>query len=253
MKTKLYRFVILLCSCIALVACEDEADRRTVKNGAPKAIEGYKVPLKVEDRFWTMSVYFSEKADEELSAYKQDLWAKLKARHPYMTSYDARVSYGFDELNVKSGYDRVSEAYIKRSETALSNLRTNMKEIISDQDSLAAVKWNMEYIDSYYFEKMVGTPRQISKLSRKSQGKMAEELVACIRDCNWVVVKEIKYDRFHKTWTLDCGSDGIWYAKKVKGEFLYGNMIGDDKNPAYDFRAYSQQLTLNFLTGSGMF
>ena len=45
----------------------------------------------------------------------------------------------------------------------------------------------------------------------------------------------------------------IWYAKKVKGEFLYGNTLGDDKKPVYDSKTYSQQLTLNFLTGSGMF
>ena len=209
MKTKLYRFVLLLCSCIALVACESEDDRRAVKNGATKVIEGYKVPLKVEDRFWTMSVYFSEKTDDELSTYWNEHQAKLRVQESNAFNYQSRFWFLMSKDSAKKDYEKTSAAYSKRSETVLSNLRTNMKKIIANPDSLMKVSWNMEYIDSYYFEKLVGTPSRISQLSGKTQGKMAEELVACIRDCNWVDVKEIKYDCFHKLWTMDCGSDGI--------------------------------------------
>lgn len=253
MKTKLYQLVLFLCSCAMLVACESEDDRQTVKDGVEDVIEGYKIPLKIEDRYWGISIYISDKTEDELSSYWKRLQAKLGAQESNTFDYESRLWFYMSKSSVEREYEKTQTAYRKRSEIVLSNLHGNMKKILENPDSLATLDWSAEYVDSYYFEKLVGAPNRISKLGAKVQGKMAEELVACIRDCNWADVEEVKYDWRQRLWTMDCGPDGIWYAKKVKGGFLYGNMLDADKKPVYDSTTYSRQLKLKYLTGSGLF
>ena len=106
MKTKLYQLVLFLCSCAMLVACESEDDRQTVKDGIEDVIEGYKIPLKIEDRYWSISIYFSDKTEDELSSYWKRLQAKLGAQESNTFDYEScslRDSFDCVSCSQKSG------------------------------------------------------------------------------------------------------------------------------------------------------